>query len=133
MLEIGLPRLRLSQSFLQDLSRAVSRFSRGPVAGNHRQHIFDPTGPNTITIYDRIENNVIFDPIGVCNPVGSQKVLTVVSCNWAPGEAGNNSGQILEKTLILRRGRPISQHFRGKSSCERTETYFFNGLQIQLH
>ena len=25
------------------------------------------------------------------------------------------------------------QHFRGKSSCERTERYFFNGLQIQLH
>ena len=24
------------------------------------------------------------------------------------------------------------QHFRGKSLCERTEMYFFNGLQIQL-
>ena len=29
LLEIGLPRLRMSRSFLQDLSRAVSRFSRG--------------------------------------------------------------------------------------------------------
>ena len=39
MLEIDLPRLRMSRSFLQDVSglRAVSRFSRGPVAGNHRQ------------------------------------------------------------------------------------------------
>ena len=27
MLEIGLPRLRVNRSFLQDLSRAVSRFS----------------------------------------------------------------------------------------------------------
>ena len=26
-----------------------------------------------------------------------------------------------------------SQHFRGYSSCERTERYFFNGLQIQLN
>ena len=25
------------------------------------------------------------------------------------------------------------QHFRGKSSCEHTERYFFNGLQIRLH
>ena len=54
-LEIGLPRLRMSRSFLQDLSRAVSRFSRGPVAGNHRRHFFDPTGSNTIWIVHRIE------------------------------------------------------------------------------
>ena len=63
MLEIGLPRLRVNRSFLQDLSRAVSRFSRGPVAGNHRQHFFDPTGSNTITIPGRIENNVFLDPM----------------------------------------------------------------------
>ena len=25
------------------------------------------------------------------------------------------------------------EHFRGKSSCERTERHFFNGLQVQLH
>ena len=43
MLETGLPRLRMNRSVLQDLSRAVSRFSRGPVAGSHRQHFFDPT------------------------------------------------------------------------------------------
>ena len=55
MLEIGIPRLRMSRSFLQDLSRAVSCFSSGPVAGNHRQHFFDPTESNTITFPDRIE------------------------------------------------------------------------------
>ena len=69
MLEFGLPRLRMSRNFLQDLSRAVSRFSRGPVAGNHRQHFFDPTGSNTIAFPDRIEKIV-----------------------WDHGEAGNSSG-----------------------------------------
>ena len=34
----------MTWSFPQDLSRAVSRCSRGPVAGNHRQHFFDPAG-----------------------------------------------------------------------------------------
>ena len=92
MSEIGLCHLRMAWSFLQDLSRAVSRFSRGPVAGNHRQHLFDPTGPKMITIYDRIEKNVFFDPIGVCNPVESRKCyVPVVSFNWVPGEAGNSS------------------------------------------
>ena len=28
--------------------------------------------------------------------------------------------------------KTIFQHFRGKPSCQRTERYFFNGLQIQL-
>ena len=32
------------------ISRAASRVSRGPVAGNHRQHFFDPSVSNTITI-----------------------------------------------------------------------------------
>ena len=74
MLEVGLPPLRMSRSFLQDLSRAVSRFSRGPVAGNHLQHFFDPTGSNTIIIVHQIEKNVFFDPIffdpiGGCNRI----------------------------------------------------------------
>ena len=51
MWEIGLPRLRMNRrNFLQGLFRAASRFSRGPVAGVHRQHFFDPTGSNTIII-----------------------------------------------------------------------------------
>ena len=46
-------------------------------------------------IPDRIENNVFFDPIVDCNrtwPSWIEKVLRVISCNWAPGEAGNSSG-----------------------------------------
>ena len=57
MLDVGLPRLRMSRSFLQDIFRTVSLFSRGSVAGNHRQHFFDPAGSNTIAIPDRIEKN----------------------------------------------------------------------------
>ena len=46
-----------------------ARFSRRPVAGNHRQHFFDAVGSNTITIVRRIEKNVltfaiVFDPMG---------------------------------------------------------------------
>ena len=75
MLKIGLP-LKMSRSFLQDLSRAVSRFSRGPVTGNHRQHFFDPTGSNTIAIVHGIE--ITFFPIRsgvviVFDAVGSKK------------------------------------------------------------
>ena len=76
MLEIGLPRLRMSRNFLLDLARAVSRFSRGPVAGNRRQHFFDPTGSNTITTPDRIGKNVISIPWTIAivfDPVGSKK------------------------------------------------------------
>ena len=80
-LEIGLPRLSMNHSFLQHVSRAASRFSRGPVAGNHRQHSFDPTGSNTITISDRIEKKrffrsdgrlqsyLNFDPMGDCSRI----------------------------------------------------------------
>ena len=131
MLQIGLPCLRKNRSFLQDLSRAISRFSRGPVAGNHRQHFFNPTGSNTITISDRSQKN---DPIGDCNPVGSKKCW-----RWFPAT------RPLEKreTALDRSWRKLPshsearktnfQHFRGKSSCERTERCFFNWLQIQLH
>ena len=69
MLDIGVPRLSMmAWSFLQDLSRAVPRFSRGPVAGNHRQHFFDPTGSDII-----LEKNVFFGPIGDYDAVGSKK------------------------------------------------------------
>ena len=55
----------MTSSFLQNLSRAVSHFSMNPVAGNHRQHFFDPTGLHPIP--NRIENNVFFDPMYDCN------------------------------------------------------------------
>ena len=62
----------MTWSFLQELSKAVSPLSRGPVAGNHRQHLFDPTGSNTIRTPDRIEKTffsirseivIVFDPV----------------------------------------------------------------------
>ena len=90
---------RMNRRFLQDISRAVSRFSRGAVAGNHRQHFFDSTGSNTITIVHRIEKNVFCYSIEDSNriwPSWIEKVLTVIYCNWAPREApreaGNSSG-----------------------------------------
>ena len=46
---------------------------------------------------DRIEKNGFFDPMDDFEsywPSWIQKVLTVISCNWAPGKAGNASGQI---------------------------------------
>ena len=64
MLKIGLSRLRMCRSFLQNLSGGVSRFWRGPVARNHRPYFFDPNEVNMIAIVDRIEKNVFFDPIG---------------------------------------------------------------------
>ena len=51
------------------MSRAVYRFSRAPVAVNHRQHFFDPTGSNTTTIPDRIEKKVISNPMDACNRI----------------------------------------------------------------
>ena len=81
-LENGLPRLKMSRTLLQDPCRAPSRFSRSSVAGNHRQHFFDPTGSNTIDYnHPRSDRQRVIE-----------KVLTVISCNWASGEAGNSSG-----------------------------------------
>ena len=68
MLEIGLPRLRMSRSFLQDLSRAVSRFSRAQL-----QEITASAFSNTIAFPDRIEKTIfrmqwtiviVFEPVG---------------------------------------------------------------------
>ena len=60
MCETDVSRLRTTWTFLQDLSRAVSRFSRCPIAGNHLQYLSDPTGPNTITIPDWVGKKRIF-------------------------------------------------------------------------
>ena len=88
MLEIGIARLRMSRSFLHNLPRAVSRFSRGPVARNHRQHFLNQTGSNTIANVHRIETKRFF-PIRSGNVVVLEislieTVLTAISCNWAP-------------------------------------------------
>ena len=102
-------------------SRAVSGFSKGPVAANHRQHFFDPTGLlspigskkrffsiqwTLVIVIDAVRTQQ--GQIRLQSPIGSkktffrsdrgeqrswiEKVLTVISCNWPPGEAGNSSG-----------------------------------------
>ena len=91
----------MTRSFLQDPPRAISRISRegpscrnqrrqhffdptgtntitisdriekthGSVAGNHRQYFFDPTGSNTITISDRIETSALFFDLAGSNTI----------------------------------------------------------------
>ena len=44
----------------RSIQSAISRFSRGPVAGNQRQHFFDSTGSNTITLPDQIDKTFVF-------------------------------------------------------------------------
>ena len=61
--------LRMTWTFLQDLSRAVSRFSMRPVARNHLGYFYDSFVSNTITIIDRIEKKVFSDPIMDCNRI----------------------------------------------------------------
>ena len=99
MLEIGLPRLRMSWSFLQDLSKAVSRFSRGPVAGNHR-HFFS------------IRSGIVI----VFDPNGSKKCW-----RWFPATPSLEKREAaLDRSwrklrLILRQVRPISNIFGAKA------------------
>ena len=60
MCETAVSCLGMNWAFLQDLSRAVSRFSTSPVAGNHFRYFSDKNGSNTMTIPDWIGNNVFF-------------------------------------------------------------------------
>ena len=60
---VGLPRLSMSRSVLHDLSRAVSRLSRCPVAVNRRHDVSDPTGSDTITINPRSDRKKKIDPM----------------------------------------------------------------------
>ena len=113
------------------ISRAASRVSRGPVAGNHRQHFFDPSVSNTITINRPSDRNRrFFRSDRECNriwPSWIEKVLAVISCNWGHGEAGNSSGyrSWRKLRLILKWGRRTSNNFGPKTRA--------NGLRIQLH
>ena len=43
--------------------------THGSVAGNHRQYFFDPTGSNTITISDRIETSALFFDLAGSNTI----------------------------------------------------------------
>ena len=107
------------------LSRAVSRLSRGPVAGNRRQHFFDPTASNTITTPDRIGKNVISIPWTIAivfDPVGSKKCWRWFPVTGPLEKREAALGRSWRKLrLILRRGRPIADMFGAKNSCERTE------------
>ena len=72
ILEIGLLRLRMTWSFRQYLSGAVSRFSGGPVAKKITVSAF--------SIQLSYNPRSDFDPIGICNrvwPGWIEKVLTV--------------------------------------------------------
>ena len=82
-----------------------------------------------------IQSCVFLDPIGECNriqPSWIEKVLTVITCNWAPGEAGKTA---LDRSwrklrLMLRRGRPIFNILRAKADANVPRKYFFNGLLL---
>ena len=115
MLEIGLPRLRMSRGFLEHQSRTVSRFSRGPVAGNHRQQFFGPTGSQSPTGSKKRFFSIQWTIVIYLTKL-DRKVPKVLSCNWASREAGHSSGQILRKLrLILRQEIPISNIFGAKA------------------
>ena len=67
----------MTWSFLQDVSRAVSRFSRGPVAAIFPSALFSS---NWVAIPDWIEKmyfSIRSEIVIVFDPVGS-KVLTVI-------------------------------------------------------
>ena len=102
--------------FLQDLARAVSPFSRGPVGGNHRQPFFDPTG--LLTIPDRIV--FFFDPIGeiviVFDPVGYKMCWRLFPATGPQGKLETAMDRSWRKLqVILMRGRPISNIFGAKA------------------
>ena len=55
--ESGTYLLRTGQITLQHQSRTISLFSRCAVAGNHEQHLSDPTRSKMITISERNKKN----------------------------------------------------------------------------
>ena len=133
MLEMGLPRLGMSRSFLQELSRAVSRSSRGPVAGNHPEHFFDPTGSSKITTPDRIENNVFSIRSGFVTQL-DRRSADADFLQLGPWRSGKQLWIYIGQSCVHSEARKANfHHFRGKSLCERIEMYFFNGMKIQLH
>ena len=131
-LEVGLPRPRLSRTFLHIPSRAVSRFSRGPVAGNHPSARFrsnwvkydyyslrsDRKNKGTKKI--RSGTGIVFDP------VGSKKFWRWFSATgrrekWAT--ALDRSWRKLR--LSLRRGSPTS-NIHGSKALKNVLKYAFS-------
>ena len=76
MCETAVSRLLISWIFLQDLSRAVSRFSMCPVAGNHRRYFFDPIRERNHIVIARPTKGV-----GVLIP--QVCVLISISSSWS--------------------------------------------------
>ena len=97
MFEIGLPRLRMACSFLQDLSRAVPRFYRGPVAGSRRQHFFDPTGLQIATVFYPVGSKKYWRWFPATGPL--EKLETGLDRSWR------------KLQVILRPRRPNSNIF----------------------
>ena len=80
--------------------------------------------------YNRLKNNV-WTIESYLTQLG-RKSDDVISCNWAPGEAGNTPGKILENAPTHSEAREaILLTFSGqKLSYEPTERYIPNGLHI---
>ena len=141
------------------MSRAVSRFSSDPVARNHRQHFFDATGSkydynrpsdrkalffystgdwNRIslsTIFHRIEKRFCLFDRGLKSYFTQldRKNTDSDFPQLGPRKSGEQLRRVLDKAPIRSEARKTScNNFRGQRSCERTERYFLNGLQIQL-
>ena len=88
--------------FSKYISWAVSRFSRGPVARNHRQHVFRSN--SYFTQLDRKSDDGAFLPLG----------------SW-------RSWKQLWRDLVghSEARKTNFQYFRGKRSCGRTENVLF--------
>ena len=104
--------------FFKVYPEQLSRLSRGPVAGNHRRHFFDPTGLQSPTGSEKR----FFDPIGDCNriwPSWIEKVLKWFPATGPLEKLETALGRSWRKLrIILRRGRPIFNIFGAKAHSE---------------
>ena len=100
----------------RSISRAVSRFSRGPVEGNHRLHFSDPTGLQSPIGSKKTFFSIRSAIVIVFDPVGSQKCW-----RWFPATGPMEKRETApdrpwrKLQVILRRVRPISNIFGAKA------------------
>ena len=127
MCETAVSRFRMTWTFLQDLSRAVSRFSRCLFAGNHLRCFSIQLGQ--IRLQSPIGMKKTYFPIRsliviVFNPVGSEKYrrLFLATGHLKKRETAlDRSWRRVQ--IVLRRETAVSfAPFRGKSSCERADS-----------
>ena len=117
MLEIDLPRLRMTWSFLQDLSRSVEAASPGTQLLEITVSIFS-IQLGQIRLQSPIGSKKKFfcDPIGDCNPVGSKKCWRWILATGPLEKRETPLDRSWRKLrLILRRGRSISNIFGAKT------------------